>query len=279
MSVVDCIEGYTGVEFSGDDSAYRMTRAFTVLTDDPADGLLVVKTALPAAGEAHPENAWYTAGVPKITKRGPTLFAVKVVYSTSAWPTFPQVQDPLSEPADISWEDADNNLPYDRDMDDEPVVNVLGEPFDPPLRRNVSDPVLIIERNQAAFTPTTKLTYQDTICTEVFYGAGIGKARMGRIRARLVNAAPTPYWRTRYEIIFRMITPPGTPEGKEWWRCILNQGVKYLLAPDGMVQLTGNGEVVSLNEDGTQVPLGGDPYWLYFREFPDQSWAALGLEP
>jgi len=277
MAVVEVRYGYTGVEYSGDESAYRMTRACTVITDDPADGQIVVAAALPAPGTAHPDAANFYSGVPQINRRGPTLWDVKIVYVTGGLVTFPQEEDPLSEPADISWDDGEYSVLYDMDIDGEEVVNSMGEPFDPPLMRDISDPVLIIERNQASFSPTTKLTYQDTICAEVFYGAAVGRAKMGKIKARSVYAA-VAYWRARYEVQFRMNTPADVPDEKAWWRCILDQGVKYKDA-DGNVQLTPNGELVLLAADGTRIPLGDPPHWLYFREYADVSWAALGLGP
>jgi hypothetical protein len=97
---------------------------------------------------------------------------------------------------------------------------------------------------------------------------------MGKIKARSVYD-DTPYWRVRYEITFKMKTPTGVLDAKAWWRQILDQGVKYKDA-EGNVQLSPNGELVLLNADGTKAD-PASPHWLEFRDWPDATWADLGL--
>lgn len=273
MAVVDVKWGWTGVEAGGTGDAYYRVRVGTVLCD-AADSFDTVTAALPAAGDSHPDNANFKAEAPTVRMKAPNFFEVSIRYVSSGRAVFPQDEDPLAEPADISWDDAERTVAYDTDLDGTPIANTLGEPFDPPPTREISDPVLIIERSQAAFDPDDKLTYQDTICSETFYGAAIGRSKMGKIKARLVHAE-TDYWRARYEIQFRMRTPTGVVAAKAWWKQLLNQGVKYKDA-GGNIQLSPNGEIVLLAADGKKTT-PASPHWLYFREYPDQSWAALGL--
>jgi len=276
MAIVSIKEGYTGVEAGGSVSREGVkrtaTRVYTVVTDATSRGLWTFPITdgtliIPAAGTAHPDDGDLYSGVPIVVAKGPAYFEVRVPYET-------EYEDPLAAAAELSWDDAERQVQYDTDLDGTPVANTLGEPFDPPRTKPVSDPVLIIERNQAAFDPDDKLLFQDTVCAEVFYGAAIGRAKMGKIKARSV-AAETPYWRVRYEITFRMKTPTGVPDAKAWWTQLLNQGVKYLDG-DGNLQLSPNGELLLLAADGTKTTAAA-PHWLYFRDYPDQSWAALGL--
>jgi hypothetical protein len=287
MAVVSVKEGYTGVEAGGSLSKQGMkrtaTRVFTVVTNDPSDSAVLSfpisagGVTVPGAGAMHPDYALLFSGVAAVSKKGPCYFEIKVPYETPD--PNKKTDDPLTAPADISWDDAERTVAYDKDMDGHAVVNTNNEPFDPPLQREVSDPVLVIERNQASFDPDDKLLYQDTVSSGSFWGAAAGRPKMGKIKAHLVNGE-TPYWRVRYEITFRMKTPSGVLAAKAWWRCILNQGVKYRLQstdPASKAVPTPNGELCLLKQDGTKETDPANAYWLYFREFPDQSWSALGL--
>ncbi len=283
MAVIDIKEGYTGVVASGDDSVRRCTRVFTVTTDDPTDrGLFTWPltdgvVTIDAPGTDHPDDGDYYSGVPAVTKKGPGFFAVKVPYQTPnpfGGGAQTPYDDPLSMPAEISWEDAERTEKYDMDLTGAAVANTLGESFDPPPTRQVSDPVLVIERNEAAFDPSIKLLYQDTVATTVFYGAAIGRAKLSKIKARSINAS-TPYWRTYYAIHFRFNIPDDVPDAFAWWRYMLNQGLTYMDAA-GNQQDTSNGQLVALNADGT-IADKAFPYWLSFQEYENQNWSGLGL--
>ena len=284
--IISILEGYTGVESGGSGrgagSKRTATRVYTVVTDNPADSPVWAFpvtddiVTIPAAGDPHPDYWAMKSGKPHVVKKGPTYFQVRVPYETNDPSNSQQNhEDPLSAPADISWDDSERTVAYDRDMDNNPVVNTMGEPFDPPLTRSVSDPVLIIERNQAAFYPDDKLSFQDSVCSHQFWGADLGRARMGKIKARTCYGE-TFYWRVRYEIIFRMHTPAGVTPADAWHRQILNQGVNYKDA-DGKTHPSPNGELVLLAADGTKTD-ESSPHWLKFREFPALNWMPLGLE-
>lgn len=289
MNVVSITESWSGITWSGDSSQRITTRSFLVETDTAGRGLLTFPLSsggvtIPAQGTQHPDDGEFFSGVPAITAKGPTLFEVRIGYvaagssGSSGSLQANEYLDPLSQPADISWEDEDRMVEYDTDLDNKPVVSSLGQPFDPPLQRPISDPVLVIERNEAAFDPDTKLTYQDTVCEEVFWGAAAGRARMGKIRARKV-LAKTPYWRVGYRVAFRMNTPAGVDDADAWKRQVLDRGTRYLGVIDGedIVCDTPNGEIELLDADGYQTT-ADEPHWLYFREFKDASWTALGID-
>ena len=286
MSVTSIREGYTSVEAGGTAELRTATRVFTVTTSSPADrGLFTWPISaggvtIPAPGTEHPDDEAYSSGLPAVAKRGPAYFDVRVPYEAAA--------DPLGEPADISWSSSERQVAYDMDLQDPPVavVNSMGEPFDPPLTRVVGDPVLTIERNQAAYEPEDQLTYGDSVSSEPFWGAHAGRARLLTMQARTVNPGygRSLYWRVRYEIAFRMRTPPDLPPAKSWWRAVLNQGYRFKrlvggeakeMQPDGILHVLRVSDSV---EDRTLPEAEQGDVWLYFQECAEENWAALGLE-
>ncbi len=283
MSVVSLKEGFTGVTAGGSGSMRTATRVFTAVTDDPADHglwtypLTVGAVTIPEYGTPHPDKSTYYSRVPQVTKKSATFFEIKVPYETPS-DSEDETEDPLSKPAEYTWDDAERTVPYDRDLDNNPVINTMDERFDPPLTREISDPVLIIERNEADFDPDVKLDYQDTVSVVPFFGAAAYRAKLGKVKARSVTlTGGTVYWVIRYEIHFRMKTPSDTPEDKYWFRCVLNQGMTYVDKGSGIDRISPTGEPVNIDLDGYRVS-NVNAVWLYFREYFDTNWpTALGL--
>lgn len=284
MAILSVKKGFSGVTAAGDRSKLTTTATYSVVTDSRSDGPLAVLGAedpvtglkIPTPNTPHPDDGFYIAGVPRVSLVCPTFFNVQVPYATrsggaQAW----QYSDPLTEPADISWGDAGSVEQIDTDADGNAIVNVLGEPFDPPIAREYKDPVLTISRNEAAFDQTVKLTYEDTVNASEFWGGAPGRARMVSIVAHKVNASPA-YWVVVYVIQYRMRTPSGVTDLKAWYRRILNQGLTYRPAPGESPVATVNGELVLLAADGTKTDRT-NPHWLEFRLFPPANWGILGL--
>ncbi|HUX00922.1 MAG TPA: hypothetical protein VMY35_08070 [Phycisphaerae bacterium] len=284
MSVVSVAESWSGITWSGDYNERQTVRAFTVETSTPGRGVFSFPltsggVTIPAQGTPHPDAAEFISGVPQITARGPTYFEIRIPYvATGIAGAEPNPNlTPLDQAAEISWDDDDREVAYDVDLDGNVVSNAWDQPFDPPLTRSVSDPILVIERNEAAFDPDTKLDYQDTICAEDFWGAPAGRARMGKIRARSVNAA-TPYWRVAYRIAFRMNTPAGVADADAWKRAVLDKGTIYKGdGDDKTLHATPNGEQVLLDADGRATD-AANPHWIYFTEFKTKGWSPLGID-
>jgi hypothetical protein len=283
MAVVSIAESWSGVTWSGDTSQAQTVRVFTVETDTPGRGYLDFPmtsngVTIPAFGTPHPDNEAFLSGVPTITTKGPTFFEVRVPYvavGIAAGENNPN-QNPLDEPADYSWSSEVRQVPYDRDLTGALTVNVMGEAPDPPLTREIKDPVLVIERNEAAFDPDDKLAYQDTVSDGSFWGAPAGRARLTDLDGRSVNAS-VPYWRKAYRIVFRMRTPDGVDDADAWKRFILHQGTKYIDG-NGAVQLAPNGQLVLLAADGTRTTKD-NPTWLGpFVEYPPANWSGLGID-
>jgi hypothetical protein len=309
MSVVSIKEGFSGVTADGDNRAWHAVRVFTLLTDNSADrGIFTyplvdpafasihdgteVSHTIPAMGTAHPDNGYYVSRVPKVTKKGPRYFEVQVPYDSGDPAINWKTQNPFLWPAQVSWDAAEYEVPYEEDMYDPsstghgtPTLYTDGSPVDPPMTKKIHDPLLIIERIEASFTPSTAVTYTDTVCNDsTFAGALAGQPRMNKIAAKFTPAA-TSYWTTRYEIQFRMILPPGVDEIVAWNRRILNRPSYYTNPTLGKdvpnvglrACYVGDSDPSLKNQLCPRASVRGADIFLSFQEMRQISWSSFGF--
>lgn len=284
MNVVSITESWSGITWAGDYNQRTTTRSFLVETDTPGRGVFSFPISsggvtIPNQGTRHPDDANFYSGVPFIDVKGPTLFEIRIGYVATGIAGGAEAEnpyaDPLSQPADISWTAEVRSVEYDVDLDGNAAITSAGEPIDPRLTREIKDPVLVIERNEAAFNPGDILAFVDTVSSAPFWGAEAGRARLTDLAGRKVNAKMT-YWRKTYRIAFRMRTPYGMDAANAWKRTILHQGHLYLDA-NGVQRRFADGAIKLLAEDGKPLALGTKPLTQSFREFPAVSWAVLGI--
>jgi hypothetical protein len=83
--------------------------------------------------------------------------------------------DPLQRPIRISWGESEMTAPIDRDINNKPIVNSAGDPFDPPESRTIKVKRLTIRRFEPFFDLAKAETYEDTINSNEFV-AGSGPA-------------------------------------------------------------------------------------------------------
>jgi hypothetical protein len=162
-------------------------------------------------------------------------------------------------------------VPYQVDVAGVTVCNTVGELFTPELQREVTDLVITIERNEAAFTDGEIPTFIDTICAEIYRSFPIGQCRLTGMAGRLVNAG-SPYYRVRYEITVRA---PFPGDADAWKRRILNQGHQYIDDTANFVP-TPDGALMLLTSLSTKAD-PSSPYVLHFAEYAGASWTGLGL--
>ncbi len=286
MSVSSIHLDCQSMESGGSASQQTATRAYTVITTDSTDTelsfsypLTAGTETIPAPDTPHPSDDEYISQMPMVRREGPTVWKITVPYLTVDPNNSTMPLSPLSAPADLSFEDEDRSVPYDRDRLGNAIVNANDEPFNPPLQRTVSDAVFVIERNQAAFALSDKIFFQDSV-NSVAYGAVLaGMGKLGHIPARLVNGK-VPYWRVSYRITIRSLPAavlPGGDVAYTWHRAILDKGLKYKDG-GGKLQVVADGVPVLLAADGTKTTPAA-PHWLYFCENLPEDWTPLGLPP
>jgi hypothetical protein len=289
MAVTSIKQGYSGVENGGDNRTRWYTRVFTVTTDSATQNLSTLDCPLssgdvtiPLVGTPYASDPYALSEVPNFKQEGPMFWRVSVRWATpdpsgGGSGSHTTYADPLDQPAQIAWTSFEDEIPYHQDLDGYPLVNKAGQPYSDPLIRKVKNPLLTIERNEAAFDPADKLLYEDTVCAESYLGADAGRARMLALDGRSI-AATTPYWRKTYQIAFRMKTPTGLPAAWAWFKVILNWGYGYRkVAGDPASYIDTTPERTLLALDGTRITDPNAATYLGLREYFSQSWTALGL--
>lgn len=108
------------------------------------------------------------------------------------------------------------------------VLTSAGAPFDSDLDAFIVTPVLIVERNESAFNPSTAIFYSGKLNSDIFYTAAPGQACIFGITGDevLTDGGATFYWQVTYEIHFR---------ADAWVREILDAGLVERRLTDGMI--------------------------------------------
>ena len=92
-------------------------------------------------------------------------------------------KNPLMRPPRMSMEFEENVLPVvgtlknetvtpdSTDIYEDPVLNAAGQPFVPQPEAEDGTPVIVVERNEAAFNPATAIAYNNTVNSDFFMGS------------------------------------------------------------------------------------------------------------
>jgi hypothetical protein len=246
---------------------------------------------VPRYGEPWPGDAWLRAVSIDPKPKSLALIEIEVEYERGGSALQQKADNPLYEPAEISWTTSASQEPVDQDLDKKPIVNSAGQPFDQPPSIEVSDPVLRIVRNQATWDQALALRYlspRRAVNSDTFWGQPPGTARVNNLEASEVRAVSGTYYKCTYEFQFRG-PPPDKPTDydKAWQLRILDQGraSKKLLTAANEIRLTTllTAEGLTLSDpiplDGAgqpAAPVTDRPQaWLYFRIYPSRPFAAL----
>ena len=286
--VIDVIESWSSMASSQQENSRNHRRGFTVAfdTSSPSNAIQArLATGIPQRGQSHPNDPYAVVMSIDSEPLSPVLYNVTVSYSVKSGGTSGE-DSPLDEPWEISLTWASTNEQVDTDIEGNPIENVNGEPFDPPLTMDVDDPVLQITRNQPSFDFTQAWRYRNAINSDSFYGANPGEARMAPITAQRIVEGSLTYWRATYQIRFRLGTDNLGGSEKAWQRRLLNQGFKEKVDRDGATYiervLDGQGnpvmEPIKLLETGYRWVEGQEPYWIYFKLRPSLPFSVFDLQ-
>jgi hypothetical protein len=253
VSVREVASGRDGTLNNKGERSY--SRAFQVITDDPLDGPLLVRTAsgIPQRGSIYATATEIDPGAkvkainPSQDADNPRVWTVKVDYDSV---TEDKPENPLDRPIEISWTAA----PYERvvfnDTDGKAILNSAGDYFDPPLTIDDSRPVLTVVRNEPSYNPTLAIDYQDAVNTDSFLGFSPGQVKVAKIDATSATENDIFYWRVTYEFHFRR-------EG--WALSVLDQGRYQKLnnKPVPIPEYDESGNAVPGSHVSDPVPLDG----------------------
>ena len=254
MAIIAVDEDYTGDtsdESMTDEFRMRIagvsTRAFDVVFDadcgSPAALSVAAETAgIPAMYDVYPGQDWLFASRRRAIRTGPLRCQVTVDYTSDV--------KPLSADPEYSWDFVVSQEPVDRDNADNPIQNSAGEPFDPPVTREVYDLVLRYRDNISAFDPIIAESYIGAINSDAVLGYAAGSVKCtkytGSEARAAVNASYLPtgkYYVRNLEFVFR---------SDSWQRQILDEGFRIATGTDGDGNTTYK---IMQDEDGKPLSL------------------------
>ena len=284
----------------------QYARVFEVRTDDAQDGPDVAGEAgsgIPDIGDAHPqETAAYCIRVyPSNHPDDPTLWKITAEYDT----TLPRSQAAESQGFDSDGESVPTPNPAQRPQDPvlrpavyragretaqevidfdfagEFILNSAGDPFDPPITREVTYPVITITKCVASVSFSQLEQYQDSLNSDTWCGFAPHVCKLN-IEWESAYENGSSFFRVTYTIKIRWKTwdeelidrgyrelIPGSPGAgtPARWERIKDDGTGAY--PSEPTLLDGFGRKLAAGEEPVKV----GPFQIY-RELP---YAALGI--
>jgi len=195
--------------------------------------------------------------------------------------------DPFKVPIKVSFGTAKYEREITADMRGKPIVNSVGDPFDPAMKRDDSRGVLTLVRNEPTFNSQYVQTFKDTCNKDVFltiYKANTVKC--SDVTAERDYQADWGYfWVVTYvfEIRESITLDDGTVVADGWNELVLNKGLREY-DPDGgpgsLRQVLIKGcpvtSPVPIGVNGDYKP-GNDPYYRAFQIYPLQDFSKFNF--
>lgn len=184
--------------------------------------------------------------------------------------------NPLDEQPRVTWGWAQFQEAVTQDRDGNPILNTAFDPFDPPISKDQSRPILGLVRNEANFDQDLADSLRDTVNDASWWGAAAGKVKLRSISAnRTYNAdAGGWYWEVSYEFQFN----------RDGWNSKpLNAGFRQLnAAGDAQEQIYRDGNPVSspvpLGTDGRALSPSGTPIFMDFPVYSESDFSLLNFD-
>ena len=303
MALVSCFELWDGNGGSADkDGKARYTRRWEIRTDDPLDGPKTVSAHpdIPARGspyvtdtESDPLALAQDAQVER-SSEDPTLWYVSVTYQSSFdWPT--GIQPAGAEPSPGSGAaGGSGSAPEPGEQEENPlnrppvwrcsfqttqkvaektfagnaILNAAGLPFDPPLMRDVSYPVITLTRNQA--NPPDERLLQDAVNDAEWCGRPERSVRVTGLEYGPKYENGTAFFEVTYQLSIKY---------PNWDFEVLNAGYTELSGGAWVAITDANGrpptEPVPLDVAGAKLDPDDDPTFLTFRIYPERDFGTL----
>lgn len=257
---------------------------------------------VPHQNDSHPWDVLLLAQQPTVTREGFNLYLVSVDYvRLGGSGSNPDPNDPLNAPLVYRWEMGNTTESVDRDAAGNPILNSVGEPFDPPPTKNIGTLFLTVTRNEPSYDPGIALTYQNKRNSDQFFGAEAGQALCLSIAPAEAFAADAEYIPVQYHFEFR---------ADKFRHRIRDQGLNgrfddngtskiapfYMNSTDRAstpILLDGTGKPMdpSIKVAGTKTPIayrmprgatlvGGalDATFFFFEKYEEKAFAPLGLQ-
>jgi hypothetical protein len=185
-------------------------------------------------------------------------------------PYEPASDNPLAEPAQVEVDHDHFDRPVIRDVDGNLICNSAGDPYNPPIRKDDSRPVLTVVKNYPApFDLALADDYRDTINSTPFFGVPPGRVKCRAPRAsRQFHPVIGEFYRVTFQFDFN----------RDGWNAKpLDEGFRYLSGAQLVAAFDGNSlasEPVLLDGEGGRLAVGGDPVYHDFQIYEGRDFAS-----
>lgn len=177
-----------------DKGVTKSERVYLFTVDSPAYTEFDIGThaSCPRIGYAHPDNPGLFARNITITNYEPYAgWQVAVGYSNES----ELRENPLDDPAVITFDDEQYQKPITKDLDGKAIVNTAGDPYDPPPMIDDGRISVTITKNLPDI-PTWWLSYKDVVNSDTFTVRGLSVSpRLAKIQRRSISD-----WKYRNDI-------------------------------------------------------------------------------
>ncbi len=211
MSVVSVTRRWSGRQ-GGEETRNTSTSnqdatiIYDILTDDPSDdeSVVMIGPGIPLPLQAHPSRPWLRVSRRRANQIGPYRWELIVEYESIQGGQ--GNNSPLDAPPRIRWATLHRDEEIDEDFEGKPICTCLGEPFEPRLRTNKPDLLLIVTRNLADFDPSIIVPYLmdgGAVASDSFLNQPPGTARMHDLESNSQEAEDFIYWSVTAQVRFR----------------------------------------------------------------------------
>lgn len=263
--------------------------AYQVTVDDPATTRadILTDTAIPQVGSRLGSTFIFCRSVNPV-RVTPILWVVEVKYSGQVG--FLGISDnPVNQPPELTWSDAETAEPTDEDFDGEPITTVNGEPITG-ITLPIVDQVLTVKRNFQAINTFAIAPYRQSTNSDIFAGWAPGTVRLIRYNAvaknsnnDVQNIGPSPqsgaYWEVTAAFQFRY--PYRTTADKAWYARVRHEGMYVKDSAGRITRATVSGadatKPVLLKADGTRELDPANAHWLEFKRLGSLPFFTLGM--
>lgn len=270
---------YGGVTDETETVEYRVTtdNKYTTRADIMASGLLPVKYS------EHPDNALMTVRDVSLEQdEAPTVWTATVSYSSAPYDKDDEEDEefdsPLDKPARIKWTTTQFTKPIYRDVNEEAIVNSVGDYFDPPIEIESSRFSIVVEKNLSA-VPVWVLTYPNAVNQSAFEVQGLTiDAGVARLSELAISEQKNEQNVDFYTVTFRLEL--ANADEVDWKIKPLDQGLHQFV--DGaktpiLVDDEPAKQPVLLNGEGIAIenPEPSDAVFLEFDGYVEQDFSVL----
>lgn len=188
----------------------------------------------------------------------------------------PRVYTPLQEPIEVAYNFAQWEEICDQDIHGNAVKNTATEPFDPPVMRDQSRPVLTISRNELPVAIDIAAIYKDKVNDGEFLGFPKGTVKCSNISIQKdLYYQPDDFYYDRVTYEFQI-------DLRGWKKIILNQGLRELVGGSLVLIKDDNGETVTspypLDETGQKLAVEAPPVYLEFEVYEEVNFGVFTFQ-